>query len=234
MNCESLNCVLQRFDFATEKNIEYFKDSPTQAANYCQLQATWNKPVLRRVAPYIHEGNSAMILGSFYGITDYALSDLCSSVCGVDVKNHFPKWMMHESVDFHQTDLDSSMWTLPDGQFDVVFMVEVLEHLLWSPVPLLMKLANTTRYLFITTPDDKEWPKIENSPYTRYDHFRNIPQAFEGCKGNPRPMFHCKQYTEVEFVELLTFCHFRITEFCRVGEGGHQMLLIAESRKYQP
>jgi len=43
-------------------------------------------------------------------------------------------------------------------------------------------------------------------------------------------MTHCKQYTQVEFIELLDFCGFKVVELQRVGNGSHQMMAICSPR----
>jgi|APSaa5957512535_1039671.scaffolds.fasta_scaffold31250_1 hypothetical protein len=60
--------------------------------------------------------------------------------------------------------------------------------------------------------------------------FSAIPSPFPGATGNPAPMFHCKQYSQSEFIELLTSCGFRLLEFRRIGTESKQMLAICTSR----
>ena len=131
---------------------------------------------------------------------------------------------------FYETNLDSCTWNLPQKKYHVTFMVEVLEHLLWSPVPLLTNLSECSKYMLITTPDDREWPPLKRTQYARYAHFLNIPTAFPGCLGNPSPFDHCKQYKEEEFVELLAFCNWRVVKLSRIGPHKHQLLAVCESR----
>ncbi len=72
--------------------------------------------------------------------------------------------------------------------------------------------------LVITAPDDNEWPEMTIHPYTRYQHFSAIPSPFPGATGNPTPpVLHGKQYSQSEFIELLTSCGLCLTEFKHIG-----------------
>ena len=71
---------------------------------------------------------------------------------------------------------------------------------------------------------------MEQADWTTRAHFKDIPAARPGARGNPHPMSHCKQYSQHEFIELLDYSGFRVVELQRVGGGGHQMLAIAQIR----
>ncbi len=220
--------ILKRFDDITERLA-----SETVHRDYCVLQKTWNSDVIRYAGRYISPGRdqNALCLGSFLGAFEIALSDVMNKVVAVDHECFLPSWRP-PNVEFVSTDLDGVDWQLPKEHFDLCFMIEVLEHLLWSPIPLLKWISRHCGILAISTPDDREWPPME-SPFARYGHFLTVPTASPGCRPNPKPMFHCKQYGQAEFVELLDFCGFRVLEFQRLTEHKHQMLLIAASRSQE-
>lgn len=217
--------ILNRFEEVTEHIAQ-----ETAHRDYCLLQKTWNRDVIRYAGRYIRAGKAqtALSLGSFLGAFEIALSDVMSKVVAVDHECFLPLWRP-QNVEFVAADLDGVDWHLPEEHFDLCFMVEVLEHLLWSPLPLLKWISRHCGILVISTPDDREWPPME-SACARYGHFLNVPTASPGCRPNPNPMFHCKQYSQVEFMELLDFCGFRVLEFQRLTEHKHQMLLIAAPR----
>jgi hypothetical protein len=200
---------------------------------YCDLQMTWNYQVLLHSSHLALGGminrDRLLSLGSFLGLAEMAYAEIFKEVVCVDQHNFLPSFKP-ENITFHQADLDSSAWTLPEGRFNICFMIEILEHLFWSPIPLLKSLHACCDMLVITTPDDDEWPPMTIHPYTRYQRFDAIPSAFPGATGNPAPMFHCKQYSQSEFIDLLTFCGFRIVEFRRIGLDSKQMLIICTSR----
>ncbi len=197
---------------------------------YCELQMTWNYQVLTETLPFLKDSTeqSALSLGSFLAIMEMSLADVFSKIICVDQKNYIPEFAP-KNIEYYEADLDSGNWVLPKGDFKICYMIEILEHLLWSPIPLLKQLSKQVQYLAITTPDDREWPEMPIKPYIRYQHYSAIPSSYPGCVGNPEPMFHCKQYSQAEFIELLSFAGFRLISFSRVGCGGHQMFAICES-----
>jgi hypothetical protein len=204
-------------------------------ADYALLQNTWNQDILARSYDYFPRvSNKLMDIGAFIGAIDIALADEFKEIVCVDHKSYLPR-KRPSNVKFHKANIDTSNWTLPSLQkenerYDVIYLVEVIEHLLWSPLPLLKWMQNNTHLAVISTPDDTEWPPMEINPWSRYMHFSSIPSAAPGAKNNPKPMFHCKQYTQTEFVELLTHVGFRLLEFFRVGDGKHQMVAIVQPR----
>lgn len=218
-----------------EKYVDYSKQAFLQTTHkeYCELQISWNYQVLLHSSKFILgdliSRDRMLSLGSFLGLSEMAYAHIFKEVVCVDLESYIPEFKPH-NISFHKADLDSGNWTLPEGQFNAVFMIEILEHLLWSPVPLLKTLQKKCNMLVITTPDDDEWPAMTPHPYNRYQHFSSIPSASPGVAGNPAPMFHCKQYNQAEFVELLNFCGFRVIEFRRIGLDSKQMLAICTSR----
>jgi hypothetical protein len=199
--------------------------------DYVRLQLTWNRDVLRYFGRYLPQQGSdcSMIsLGPFLGILETVLSEHFQTVLLVDMNNEivFPT----NNMPFLAMNLDSCHWSLPEVTYDVCLMVELIEHLMWSPVPLLKWVATHSRLAVITTPDDAEWPPLPPEPYMRYLHFSTIPPPFPGCTGNPNAMNHCKQYECAEFIELLCRVGLRVLEFQRIGLGHHQMLAICEPR----
>jgi len=168
-------------------------------------------------------------IGSFLGLFEMAYANVFTEVVCVDQADFLVPFRP-DNVTFHRADLDTADWTLPEGRFNICFMVEILEHLLWSPVALLKWIQAHCDMLVITTPDDVEWPAMPIRTYTRYQHFSAIPSTSEGVRGNPEPLSHCKHYSQAEFVEFLDFCGFRIVELHRVGDGAHQMPAICTPR----
>jgi hypothetical protein len=203
-------------------------------ADYANLQYTWNKDILERSYNYFPRvTNTAIGIGSFMGALEIAIANEFEKIICVDFKSFLPKWKP-ANLKFHKANIDSADWKLPslpsENRYDVCFFIETIEHLLWSPLPLL-KWVNENCHLFvISTPDDVEWPAMEIHPWTRYQHFSNIPPASPGAKNNPLPMFHAKQYTQTELIEMLDFVGFRVLEFFRTGNGKHQMVAIAQPR----
>ena len=216
-----------------EKLKEYTKKlmHGPEHAEYAELQLTWNQKILEETIEYIlkPDGN-AIGIGSFQGAVEMALSNFYKNVYCVDHQNFLPKWKP-DNILFHKTNIDSGNWSLPEVHFEICYFVEVIEHLLWSPLPLLKWIHSHCDRLVVSTPDDFEWPDVENYPWTRYQHFSAIPSAVPDSVSNPNPMFHCKQYGQSEFIELLNFANFRVEKFFRVGEGSHQMVAVCTPRQ---
>jgi hypothetical protein len=160
-----------------------------------------------------------------------ALAKSVQQLVCCDLENFLPK-NLPNNIKFHQVNIDSHKMNLPDRHFDICLCVELLEHLRYSPIPLIKWMKSNCDLLVISTPDNDEWPPLENKPWTTKAHFDVIPFAKEGDQGNPEPMNHCKQYSQLEFVELLNAMGFRVEEMCRIGEGGHQLLIAATPRNY--
>ncbi len=223
---EKRNEILSIFDKTTDMHIQNGLHS-----EYCLIQKYWNRPIIDALVNHVHApAGKMMVLGSFLGITETAMAGCFDEITGVDLENFYPASLLPNNVKFHKANLDSCSWELPNEFYDVVMMVEVLEHLMWSPISLLKWISKHCSIFAVTTPDDREWPVLDDLPYMRHTHFSTIPPAFEGASGNPEPMKHCKQYTQEEFIELLSFCGFKLLELKRVGEGGHQMLAICTPR----
>lgn len=200
--------------------------------DYANLQYTWNKQILERSFDFIPKtATKAIGIGSFHGALEMALSPFMEEVWCVDHESFLPEWKP-DNITFHQANIDSAEWELPEdkGMFDVAYCIETIEHLLWSPLPLLKWMKTYSHISVISTPDDDEWPKMDIRPWTRYQTFMNIPAAAPGVAGNPRPMHHCKQYKQDELIEMLDFVGFRVLEFFRVGDGGHQMCVVVQPR----
>lgn len=202
-----------------------------EARDYAHLQYTWNREIMERSVPFIPVGaKQAIGIGSFQGALEMSLAHFMDKVTCVDHESFLPDWKP-ENVVFHRANIDSNEWELPeDTMFDVAYFIETIEHLLWSPLPILKWMKTYSHVSVISTPDDAEWPPMLIRPWTRYTSFRNIPAAAPGVGSNPMPMHHCKQYTQAEFIEMLDFVGFRVIEFFRVGDGKHQMVAIVQPR----
>lgn len=197
---------------------------------YHEISKVWNTDVWMHANRYLNSNyNNALDLGAFTGFNSILLSRICKNVYSLDHECYLPK-DKPKNIDFVKSNIDTVDYNIPDINIDVCFMIEILEHLRWSPIPLLKTLSTQVKLLFITTPDDEEWPPLEDHEWVHKCHYRDIPVAFEGCEGNPLPMNHVKQYKSSEFVELLEECGFRINELVRIGEGKHQLLAICQPK----
>lgn len=213
---------------------ENLKKEFPQHSEYIELQKTWNESVLQYLKRWVSSSSKVISIGSFLGAPEFVLSEQVDSILCCDLDDYLPK-KRPSNISFRQINLDSLDLNLPlDQHFDLCICVEVLEHLRWSPLPMLKWMRLHCNLLVISTPDDYEWPPVEDAPWTTKKHFRDIPFAEENSMGNPKPMSHCKQYSQTEFIELLDVCGFRVIELQRVGVGGHQMVAVAAARNEPP
>jgi hypothetical protein len=201
-------------------------------SEYINLQKTWNVPALTYIARWLPSNARVLSIGSFLGAMEITLSGHVKEIVCCDLEDFLPKSRPANMV-FRKINLDSADLNLPEEHFDVCICIEVLEHLRWSPLPMLQWMREHCNLLVISTPDDKEWPPVEQAPWTTTRHFSNIPFPRPSSEGNPKPMSHSKQYGQGEFVELIEQNCFRLLELQRVGEGGHQMLAIAAAREIE-
>ncbi|MCK4795100.1 MAG: methyltransferase domain-containing protein [Desulfobacteraceae bacterium] len=212
-----------------EVSNQLLKEFP-QHSEYIALQKSWNESVLRYFNRWLPpRGGRIVSIGSFLGAPEIVLSDEVREVVCCDLDDYLPI-DRPANVSFNKISLDSDLMNLPEGHFDACFCIEVLEHLRWSPMPLLQWVVQHCNFVLISTPDNKEWPPVKNAPWTTTKHFSRIPFATAESTGNPKPMEHCKQYSQTEFIDLLDQAGFRVIELQRIGEGGHQMLALASPR----
>ncbi len=199
-------------------------------SDYARLQYSWNKDILERSFDYIPtSANKLMGIGTFQGALEMSMAKFFDQVVCVDHKSYLPSWKP-KNIKFHKANIDTGDWKLPDEMYDICYLVETIEHLLWSPLPLLTWMKKHSHISVISTPDDAEWPEMPVQPWNRYQKYDQIPTAFPGAKGNPLPMFHCKQYTQAELIAMLDHVGFRVLEFFRTGEGKHQMVAIVQPK----
>ncbi len=97
----------------------------------------------------------------------------------------------------------------PNGDFDVILMTEVLEHLNFQPVPTLVKIRNALApggLFFMSTPDAKDWGKTQKY----YKRLEDIPMP---SQGKPFVDDHIWQYSEGELRRVLEEAGFSIVRW---------------------
>lgn len=209
----------------------YRSEKSQTGKEYIRLQKTWNRDIIKKLEKYDIGSEKMIGIGAFYGLVEMSYASRFKNITCVDHENYLPKWAPN-NINTYITNIDSGQWTMPtdEGMFDLCLFVETVEHLRWSPLPILKWIRKNSHLAVISTPDDKEWPPMPNKPWVQSRHFTKIPKAKPNSKGNPSPMDHCKQYDQVEFIELLDHVGFRVMEMFRTGEGKHQMVAIVTPR----
>lgn len=69
--------------------------------DYCKIQREWNEPILRSLGKHVHlPANKMMVIGSFLGLTESALSPYYKNIVGVDIENfHLPN--LPKNIEFY-------------------------------------------------------------------------------------------------------------------------------------
>lgn len=210
-----------------EKYREFRKNDPEE---YLQYSRGWHYLIFQYIEKY-RTGAYALDIGALFGVTSVFLSRIGMNVTALDgYADEIPDEIKSKyDLSFIFANLEhTNRIPLFNDFFDMVIMSEVLEHLNYSPIPVLLTLRNAMKadgVLIINTPDDREYPDVPEGPVARNCHHLDIP-IWE--KDAPRQAFpHSKQYLYKEFVELLENCGFKIREFIKFRYEGLHMLAIA-------
>lgn len=127
-----------------ERRVERSLGLPEVNPEYSWLQATWNRRILEEVVRAATTRKSSrdrmLSVGSFYGFTEYALSLLFKSVVCADLKNFLID--PPPNVRYAAANVDTAEWSLPGVRYDCIKLVEMLEPLICSSLPVLSGCGN--------------------------------------------------------------------------------------------
>lgn len=175
-----------------------------------------NYPEVQPMSPVLDLGCGFGTLLSFATIV-YGVEGVCVDVIPylVEKKNVRDKY----HISFTEGDIERE--ALPvEGQFDVIIMTEVLEHLNFQPVPTLKKIWNILAEggsFFLSTPDsDYDWGRN----YTYYKKLTDIPSLDPSAEWIDDHIWH---YNKEELVQVLNEAGFTIKrlDHSQSGGGGH-------------
>jgi len=105
-------------------------------------------------------------------------------------------------------ELDPFPW---DRRFDAIIFTEVLEHLNFSPVATLRKIAgllNTGGRIYLSTPDASEWGRVT----TYYSSWKEMPWPSEDLRSRVIDA-HVWQFDEAELMEVTAEAGLTVVEF---------------------
>lgn len=120
--------------------------------------------------------NNVLDVGCAYGtLSIFAKKVLNSNIYCTDFTDRYLSKQLIKKYNFNfainNIEKDPFPWNI---KFDLVILTEVIEHFNFNPVPTLKKIASQLRkggYLFLSTPDAKEWGKAKY-----YQNIKDIPE----------------------------------------------------------
>jgi 2-polyprenyl-3-methyl-5-hydroxy-6-metoxy-1,4-benzoquinol methylase len=211
-----------------KRYLEFRKGDPEE---YLEYSRGWHYVIFQYIEKYL-DGKNILDVGALFGVTSVFLAKKGMNVTSLDgyvdeipdvIKLKYDLCFLFSNLEHIKKP------PLFEKYFDMVVMSEVLEHLNYNPVPVLLNLRSSMKdsgILIITTPNDREYPKVPKSPTARDCHHLEIPNWH---KDAPRQAFpHSKQYVFEEFDELLENCGFKISEIVKFRHEGSHMLAIAK------
>jgi predicted SAM-dependent methyltransferase len=125
--------------------------------------------------------------------------------------------MFSYTVDLFNVETD--IFPYAGEHFNVVLACEVIEHLLWDPVQMLMecyRVLVSDGALVLTTPNIASHTSVQ-----RVLTGETNPQVYSHYPAARIEMPHVREYTASELAELLTCCGFRVEYlFTEAVDGG--------------
>lgn len=166
--------------------------------------------------------------GCAYGTFAMYLADQGHTVHTIDAmpELHSENSFKKRRISFEKVNLETDLIT--EGDFDLVFFTEVIEHLNYNPVPVVQKLYDALKpggELVCTTPM-KELQGIfhpNNGRYANYVHYRDIPLPWNGYEFIDD---HHYFYTRNELAQLLHEVGFEIVEIYPIRRGTTHYLRV--------
>lgn len=174
-------------------------------------------------------GRAILDVGCAYGTLDVLLSRMGYSVRAIDNVDWYanPQWLAENGVDWLQQNIET-VKPFPVEKYDGIIFSEVLEHLGYSPVPVVAKLYKALKpsggWLIVSTPK-KEFgtPPAQYEPrYTKVGHYSEVPR-YEKYEESDAEHYY---YSIEELRELFTEAGFQIeAETSSRGGSAHFLVL---------
>jgi SAM-dependent methyltransferase len=179
---------------------------------------------------------SVLEIGSFLGPVSFSLKRLGFSVCALDIPEYYESPSLRElyeknGVPFTGVNLRRGKLPYESSSLDVVVMCEVLEHLNFNPLPVLMEINRVLKpggYLYIGMPNQAS---IANR--VRLLRGRSIHNPIEDFsrqldrEHNMIVGLHWREYTEAEAVQMIERMGFEAATkyyFVEKGRAGANVL----------
>ena len=183
--------------------------------------------IAQAVARYVPQGGTILDFGAGTGdktavvaLCGYqctAVDDLNDAWCDDDDRTEILESARHFGIDYKVLD-----GTLPQGEFDMIMLHDVLEHLHDSPRDLLndlLELLKPGGYLFITVPNAANLRKrvallLGRTNLPRYPYFYWYPNPWRG---------HVREYVRDDLIKLASYLGLEISE---LGSCHHMLRIL--------
>lgn len=229
------NCPKQISDEFDEIMNEIIKEHSEKFCNsnpneYLEYSKGWHYVLAQKILSCKNIKN-ALDIGALFGVMSVFMSKNGINVTSLDgYVDEIPDSIkIKYGLTFIFANLESEKYPpiLPN-KFNLVLMSEILEHLNYNPIPVLLiirKALTKDGYLILNTPDNENYPPVPESPVARNMHHLEIPLWKKDSYRQSFP--HSKQYSEKELIEILHNCGFKIKELNRFSYEGTHLLAIA-------
>jgi 2-polyprenyl-3-methyl-5-hydroxy-6-metoxy-1,4-benzoquinol methylase len=166
-------------------------------------------PIMMHYDAYKNSTNVKNILdiGCGYGtLALFAKKQYGADVYGIDMLDRLGK-LKNECIIFKKSNIefDPIPW---DIKFDRIIFTEILEHLLYNPIPTLKKIRESLSddgTLYLSTPNACEWGRLTKY----YQCISEMPNPIKAIDIDE----HIYQYTEGELRDIINLSGFEIKEF---------------------
>lgn len=163
---------------------------------------------LASIATGYYKPKKVLDVGCAYGFMSWLLTQAKMKITALDCMVLFNEKVFRDSgIKFLKRNIETQE---VDGQYDLVLLMDVLEHLNYNPLPVLKKLRKVGRAIILTTPAREiDHCMPDNAKYKDYINWKMIPNF----KKYQFVDAHHHTYTLWELKELLTEAGFKIDHF---------------------
>jgi 2-polyprenyl-3-methyl-5-hydroxy-6-metoxy-1,4-benzoquinol methylase len=163
---------------------------------------------LASMATGFYRPKKVLDVGCAYGFMSYLLTLAKLKVTALDCEIMFNEKVFKDNkISFLKRNIETQ--DIP-GKYDLILLMDVLEHLNYNPLPVLKKLCKAGKAIIITTPAREIDPVMpDKAKYKDFINWRMIPNH----KTYQFSDSHHHTYTLWELKDLLTEAGFTIDKY---------------------